>query len=154
MVRLALLVVVVGLSACSSTPTQGPTVSPQASVEREQLTLTAIDEGQHHPAVAVYFRQAEDARLRGRLRQSMTYLDQARQIQPRNPDILYRQAWVSVQMGDAVQAEHLLLRAKVFAQGNGTLLRRLDLLLAESYALQGRAQESALARQRASGLRP
>lgn len=153
MVRLALLVVVVGLSACSSTPTQGPTVSPQATVEREQLTLTAIDEGQHHPAVAVYFRQAEEARLRGRLRQSMTYLDQARQIQPRNPEVLYRQGWLSLQMGDAVQAEHFVLRAKVFSLGNVMLSRRLDLLLAESYAQQGRAHESALARQRATGLR-
>lgn len=153
MVRLAILVLMVGVSACTAPSRQEPTLSSQANVERQQLTLSAIDEGQHHPAVAVYFRQAEEARLRGRLRQAMTYLDQARQIQPRNPDILYRQAWLSLQMGDPKQAEHLLLRATVFVQGDVLLARRLDLLLAESYAQQGRANDSALARQRASGLR-
>ena len=80
----------------------------------------------------------------------MTYLDQARQIQPRNPAVFYRQAWVSLQMGDAVRAEQLLQRALVFAGGDRELTRRLRLLMAEALDAQGRGEEARRLRQQAA----
>ncbi|ASP38224.1 hypothetical protein CHH28_05785 [Bacterioplanes sanyensis] len=142
MVRLAVLTLcLLGLAACSTAPSR--TTSAQAEVGAAQLPrwhsgmLAALDQGQHHPAVAALFRQAEQARQQRQWRLALTYLDQARQIQPRNAAILYRQAWVSLQLQEPQRAEQLLQRALVFSQEQ-QLSQRLHLLLAEALEAQGK----------------
>ena len=73
-----------------------------------------LDEGEHHPAVQVLLTQAEDARQQGNNQQALSYLDRARQIQPRNSAIFYRQAWLNYQLGELQQSQQLLQRAQLF----------------------------------------
>ena len=152
MVRLVILMLLSLLAACSSQPPKPVTVSEHALPAWEEGELASLSAGRHHPAVASLFAQAETARQRGALHKALTYLDQARQIEPRNPAILYRQAWVQLQLGNAYQAQQLLQRGQIFARSDPAMMRRMDALLAESLALQGKAQEAQAARQRATGL--
>lgn len=160
---LAFCAVAVFLSACSQQP-QKPqdyelsvhTLPQQQRAEQPDadgqyaLTLASLEQGQHHPAIAALFAKAEQARLQQRWHMALKYLDQARQIQPRNPAVLYRQAWVNLQLGRAAQAEQLLQRAKVFSSGDEALERRLDWLLADALDAQGKSSGAQAARQRAT----
>lgn len=140
------------LAGCSTVP-KGPeqmAAGAQDLPRWQDGMMASFSEGNHHPAVASLFASAESARGQGQWRKAMTYLDQARQIQPRNPAIFYRAAWVALQMGDARQAEQLLQRGLVFAQGDRDLSRRLQLLLAEALDAQGRAVEARQLRSQAA----
>jgi tetratricopeptide (TPR) repeat protein len=122
------------LSACSSVPNSA-TNDPRnqqsyevdsresdVSVEQrdwqkeyvQQDDILRLDEGEHHPAVQVLLTQAEDARQQGNNQQALSYLDRARQIQPRNAAIFYRQAWLNYQLGELQQSQQLLQRAQLF----------------------------------------
>ena len=79
-------------------------------------------QGSNHPAVITLFQQADMAGQGGNWAAAMTYLDQARRIEPRNPYVLYRQAWVSYQSGDTERARQLLERARVYADPEDDLL--------------------------------
>jgi len=76
---------------------------------------SAYPDGTNHPAVITLFDQADAAAQAGNWSAAMTYLDQARRIEPRNPYVLYRQAWTSMQSGDTERARQLLERARVYA---------------------------------------
>lgn len=142
MVRLVVLIVIMVnfLTACSVLPKPAddydPRVSQSTESSRSETTgsnyadavddLLRLDEGQHHPAVQVLLTQAEQARQEGNSSQALAYLDQARQIQPRNSAIFYRQAWLNYQLGELQQARQLLQRAQVFLRKsvvNHTLLQ-------------------------------
>ena len=129
---------------------QSHTQSVPANTSTRVLTLASLEQGNHHPAIASLFKRAEQARQKHQWRKALKYLDQARQIQPRNAAVLYRQAWVNLRMGQAAQAEQLLLRAKVFSARDKDLSRRLDWLLADALDAQGKVQKARAARQRAT----
>jgi tetratricopeptide (TPR) repeat protein len=134
-VRLVVLVLFVSfLSGCSSLPNSA-TNNPRnqqsyevdsresdTSVQKgdwqkeyvQQDDILRLDEGEHHPAVQVLLTQAEDARQQGNNQQALSYLDRARQIQPRNSAIFYRQAWLNYQLGELQQSLQLLQRAQLF----------------------------------------
>lgn len=135
MVRLVVLVLFISvLSACSSVPSSAPhdprnqqsyevdSNEGNGSVEKgywqkefvQQDDILRLDEGDHHPAVQVLLTQAEDARQQGNNQQALSYLDRARQIQPRNSAIFYRQAWLNYQLGELQQSQQLLQRAQLF----------------------------------------
>ncbi|MCA6059291.1 hypothetical protein HUF18_05835 [Thalassolituus sp. ST750PaO-4] len=140
----SLLIFLGGLSGCTPLPPKPEQQQATADdlPQWQDGMLASLSQGEHHPAVASLFAKAEQARQQQLWRKAMTYLDQARQIQPRNPAVFYRQAWVSLQMGDAVRAEQLLQRALVFAGGDMELTRRLRLLMAEALDAQGRGAEA------------
>ena len=148
MVRLVVLVFVVisFLSACSSIPSSELN-DPRFAQSYEEgyggskgqnNQLIRLDEGKHHPAVQVLLSQAEEARQQGNSRQALSYLDQARQIQPRNPAIFYRQAWLNYQLGNLSQAQQLLQRAKVYMSTDKILQQRVSSLQNDINAKQGR----------------
>jgi tetratricopeptide (TPR) repeat protein len=129
-ILMAMMAVLAGCSSAVVKPEQMPmTVSSLPTWDNGRLGSLA--EGENHPAVESLFQKAEQARQLGQWSAALTYLDQARQIQPRNPAVLYRQAWVCLQVGDARRAQQLLQRAKVFAAGDSNFLRRIDALLVE-----------------------
>lgn len=136
MVRLVVLIFTFSafLAGCSAVP-EGPdqqTVNVAALPDwQADGSMGSFTEGNHHPAIASLFAKAEIERRKQRWRSAMTYLDQARQIQPRNPAVFYRQAWVSLQMGDRAQARNLLQRGLVFAQSDVAMTERLNQLLAQ-----------------------
>lgn len=121
MVRLVVLGFIASLflAGCSS---MGAKQDPRHHQSEEAINglgavgddLVRLDEGDHHPAVQVLLTQAEQARQQGNSRQALSYLDRAREIQPRNSAIFYRQAWLNYQLGEMQQAEQLLQRATVF----------------------------------------
>jgi tetratricopeptide (TPR) repeat protein len=134
-VRLVVLVLFISvLSACSSVPNSAPhdprnqqsyevdSNEDNGSVQKDywqkesvqQDDILQLDEGEHHPAVQVLLTQAEDARQQGNNQQALSYLDRARQIQPRNSAIFYRQAWLNYQLGELQQSQQLLQRAQLF----------------------------------------
>ena len=151
MVRLVVLVFFISfLAACSSVPNSAK-LDPrkQQSYELEsnndnslqQDDILRLDEGQHHPAVQVLLTQAEDARQQGQHQQALSYLDRARQIQPRNSAIFFRQAWLNYQLGELQQAQQLLQRASMFLRGSNQsaeiLQRRIKALQNKVGAKQG-----------------
>jgi tetratricopeptide (TPR) repeat protein len=142
-VRLVVLVLFISfLSACSSVPNSikhDPRNQQSYEVEDsdgseyiQQDDILRLDEGDHHPAVQVLLTQAEDARQQGQSQQALSYLDRARQIQPRNSAIFYRQAWLNYQLGELQQAQQLLQRARLFLRGSSAshdiLQRRIQAL--------------------------
>ncbi len=126
MVRLVILACSITglLAACSILPKGNNQHDPrqqQSSEENsvfQQDDLIRLDEGQHHPAVQVLLSQAEQARQQGDSKQALAYLDRARQIQPRNSAIFYRQAWLNYQLGELQQVEQLLQRARLFLRSS------------------------------------
>jgi len=123
------------LSGCSVLPgsSMGEQHDPRQQQSREehndslQNDIVRLDEGEHHPAVQVLLTQAEEARQQGQHQQALSYLDRARQIQPRNSAIFYRQAWLNYQLGELQQAQQLLQRATLFLRqsvANYSILQR------------------------------
>ena len=148
MVRLVVLTFIVSLlSGCSFLSSRDH--DPRLQQSREETDFLAqneddilrLDEGSHHPAVQVLLTQAEQARQAGQDKQALAYLDRARQIQPRNSAIFYRQAWLNFQLGNLQQVEQLLQRAKLFLRSSvanyEVLQRRISALQAKSNAKQG-----------------
>ncbi len=128
------------LSGCSVLPASsvGEQHDPRQQQSREehndslQNDIVHLDEGEHHPAVQVLLTRAEEARQQGQSQQALSYLDRARQIQPRNSAIFYRQAWLNYQLGELQQAQQLLQRATLFLRqsvSNYSILQRRLLTL-------------------------
>jgi tetratricopeptide (TPR) repeat protein len=156
-VRLVVLVLFISvLSACSSVPnsaSQDPRNQQSyevninednSAVQKESVQqddILRLDEGEHHPAVQVLLTQAEDARQQGNNQQALSYIDRARQIQPRNSAIFYRQAWLNYQLGELQQTQQLLQRARLFLRGSNAsytiLQRRIKTLQNKVDARQG-----------------
>jgi len=141
MVRLVILISLV-LAGCSSRPL-APESSEYNQTQAEsraqslQNVLASLSQGQHHPAVAQLFVLAEEQRQADNLNRAISYLDQARQIQPRNPQIFYRIAWVEYLRGDLNQADQFIRRAQVFMRGDKVLQQRLDYLSEQIKRKQG-----------------
>lgn len=158
MVRLVVLVFFIGfLTACSSVPNSmqhdprnhqshevaGKGIFSEGHLQKEYIQqddILRLDEGMHHPAVQVLLTQAEDARQSGNPQQALSYLDRARQIQPRNSAIFYRQAWLNYQLGELQQAQQLLQRAQVFLRSSHA---SYDILQRRITALQGKIDAKA-----------
>jgi len=132
MVRLVVLVLL-GLVGCSSAPPVPESdeyhrTSKESSYQAKRLVLTSLSQGQHHPAVTQLFILAEEQRQNQNFSGAISYLDQARQIQPRNSQIFYRIAWLEYLRGNLQQADQFVRRARVFQRGDKTLADRLNYL--------------------------
>lgn len=147
MVRLVILSWLLVLAGCAPAPQR---LMPVTDTVPDTQELQRLDDGIHHPAIVSLLQQAEQARQLRQWQRVNTYLDQARQIQPRNPAIFYRQAWVRLQQNDAVLAEQLCQRGLVFAEDAG-LKRLLYRLQADALDVQGRTAEALAVRRMASG---
>lgn len=113
MVRLVVVsLLLTGLMGCATTE------APSNSAD----DYSQYREGSEHPAVLMLFKQSDSAIQAGNWSAAMTYLDQARRIEPRNPYVLYRQAWASAQSGDTERARQLLERARVYVNKDDELL--------------------------------
>jgi Flp pilus assembly protein TadD len=116
MVRTVVLIAVAGfLAACATTSSQ----------EGASQDYGQYQDGTDHPAVKMLFGQADDAAQAGNWSAALTYLDQARRIEPRNPYVLYRQAKAYAAAGDSARARQLLERARVFAHEDDEMLSYL-----------------------------
>lgn len=143
---LAVVLLLAGLAGCSSTQVMAPDTTTAPAADEETVWqaggLAPLDQGQHHPAVSALLKQAEQARQAGNWPKTMSYLDQARQIQPRNAAIFYRQGWVSWQMHRPEEAEQLLRRGLLFSRDKG-LSQRIRWLLVDVLEDQGKQAEAA-----------
>ena len=134
LVVLKLLLVSLLLTGCSMAPVNGPRSAPgdagndSLPYQQSDGVMGPLDSGQHHPAVQALLTRAEQARRQRQWPIVMSYLDQARQIQPRDAGIWYRQGWVKLQQGDTAQAEQLLKRGLLFSQSSVTTARLRQLL--------------------------
>lgn len=130
MVRLVVLSVVMSaLAACTHLQVPPAPESVKSEEPEEVIRLSALDQGEHHPAVKHLLGQAEQARKNEDWSRAVSYLDQARQIQPRNPNIIFRQGWLEFQRGNLNRAAQLLQRAEVFLKGDRRLKAQIDELL-------------------------
>ena len=144
MVQMVVLALVLLLTACAPLKVPQPLEAEITAV----LPLQSLDEGQHSPVIASLLAQAEQHRLHQRWQMAAALLDQARQIEPRNSEIFYRQAWLELQRNNASQAESLLRRGLVFCAPQSEQERRLQSLLADSLDQQGRSLEASALRYR------
>lgn len=133
LLKLLLLAALAGLSACSQLPT-GPMESPGASIWVQKWTSADMEDfgdGDFHPAVKVLLAKAQQAREQQNWPRTMTWLDQARQIAPRNAELFLRQSWVALKMEDIALARQLAERGLVFSETDKTRLK-LEQLVKES----------------------
>ncbi|MDF1764282.1 MAG: hypothetical protein P1U57_12810 [Oleibacter sp.] len=121
MVRLAIIISMsLTLLACATVNnngTDGVNGTSNKATDYSQFPL-----GTDHPAVISLFQQADKAGEEGNWNAAITYLDQARRVEPRNPYVFYRQAWASAQAGDKQRASQLLERARVYTNKDDELL--------------------------------
>lgn len=141
MVRLVVLIVLF-ISACSSVPPAPESdefhkTGKESGYQTQRLVLTSLSQGQHHPAITQLFILAEEQRQNQNFNGAISYLDQARQIQPRNPQIFYRIAWLEYLRGDLEQADQFIRRARVFQRGDTVLSERLNYLDKQVKSKQG-----------------
>lgn len=150
MARLVVLTIALLLSACAQQGLKGT----QEGIVIAQLPaisngeLASLDQGEEHPALISLYQKAESARQRQQWQLVFTYLDQARQIQPRTATVLYRLAWASLQAGNNAQAEQFTQRALIYADADSDVEKRLYGLLAQSLSRQGRMMEAYTAEQK------
>ena len=117
MVRLVVLSLVLLLSGCSLQSTR--------PVEPEALSDIV---GSEHPAVVALMQDAGDSVADGNWRKALSFLEQARRIEPRNPYILMRQAEAYDVLGEKGTAGSLLQRARLFASGDERAEQAIRLL--------------------------
>ena len=143
MVRLVVLTLLLVLSGCAQhsllETQEAPVTHLPAIVNGE---LAALSDGEEHPALLSLYQKAESARQRQQWQLVFTYLDQARQIQPRMPTVLYRLSWASLQAGNVAQAEQFAQRGLIYAEADSEVEKRLYALLAQSLSRQGRMMEA------------
>lgn len=151
MVRLVVLTIVLVLSGCAQHGLKTEEHEQIVSLLPAMINgeLAALDHGESHPALTNLYQKAESARQQQQWQLVFTYLDQARQIQPRTPTVLYRLAWASLQAGNNAQAEQFAQRALIYAEAGSEVEKRLYGLLAQSLSRQGRMMEAYSAEQKA-----
>lgn len=121
--------VLVGLSACSQLPTDS-IQSPQQLVRKwTSADMGNFSQGDFHPAVKALLNNAQQAREQQNWSRAMTWLDQARQISPRDPELFLRQAWVALQQGDKPLAKQLAERGLVFSDTDTNRMHLEQLVL-------------------------
>lgn len=125
MVRLVVLSLVLVLSGCSL----------QAIRPAEQENLASAT-GSEHPAVIALMEDASYSGAAGDWRRALSFLDQARRIEPRNPYILLRQAEAYALLGENDTADSLLQRARLFAVGDDRAIEMIHQLEARLSSLQ------------------
>lgn len=129
MARLVILsALIVLLSACSGMRSVESSVNQEPTDAHDILEQDTLNQGTHHPAVQALFNKAEQAHLSGDFARAFKYLDQARQIEPRNAEIFYRQGLIKLKQGQPQKARQLLLRAKTLTQ-DAKLIERINSLL-------------------------
>ncbi len=130
MVRLVILSALMLFSACSNMRSleQTDEVNTNTIDANTLLEQESLNQGQHHPAISALFAKAEQAKQAQQLERAFKYLDQARQIQPKNAEVLYRQGLLRLKQQQPDKARELLLRAKLFSQDE-MLNKRIDSLL-------------------------
>ncbi|HUH58178.1 MAG TPA: hypothetical protein VL020_06665 [Pseudomonadales bacterium] len=151
MVRLVVLTIVLVLSGCAQHGLKTEEHEQAVSLLPVMINgeLAALDHGESHPALINLYQKAESARQQQQWQLVFTYLDQARQIQPRTPTVLYRLAWASLQAGNNAQAEQFAQRALIYTEAGTEVEKRLYGLLAQSLSRQGRMMEAYSAEQKA-----
>lgn len=127
--------------------------APEVLPEWNDALLVSLDQGNHHPAIQSLLQKAEQSRQQENWSATLTWLDQARQIQPRNADVLYRQGWVLAHTGRYSEAEQLLQRARMFSTDN-SLTARILLLRSDCLQHLGRDSEADSVRREAARLDP
>jgi len=94
-------------------------------------TPTAVAPTRMSPAVLALLDNADLDRRRGNYQSAENTLGRAQRIAPREPEVYYRMAQVRQQKNLWQQAEQLALRGVALAQGQGAMLKRLWLLIAD-----------------------
>ena len=126
MVRLVVLIGLLALSGCSMQGTL-----PQ------QPEDVGYAYGSEHPAVVSLMQDAQQAAAMNNWSKALSYLDQARRIEPRNPSVLLRQAEAYGAMGEADNARSLLQRARMYAGDDGqaaAMISQVEAQLNSRYA--------------------
>lgn len=144
MVRLVVLTIFMLLTGCAQhgliETKQEPVAAQLPAIANGELA--ALDQGETHPALVNLYQKAESARQRQQWQLVFTYLDQARQIQPRTATVFYRLAWASLQAENNVQAEQFAQRGLIYVEADSEVEKRLYGLLAQSLSRQGRMMEA------------
>jgi hypothetical protein len=109
--------------------------------------LTA-DEQLDGPVLAL-LTTAQQQQSSGDLNGASSSLERAQRIAPREPQVLYRLAEVSLAQGNAAQAEQLARRGLSYANGRASLQASLWALIAQARERQGDPAGAAEARQHA-----
>jgi hypothetical protein len=123
-------------------------VSPAAPSGIPNSAGLAGDEQLDGPVLAL-LTTAQQQQSSGDLNGASSSLERAQRIAPREPQVLYRLAEVSLAQGNAAQAEQLARRGLSYANGRASLQASLWALIAQARERQGDPAGAAEARQRA-----
>ncbi len=123
-------------------------INPQTPNGIPNATGLAGDEQLDGPVLAL-LTTAQQQQSSGDLNGASSSLERAQRIAPREPQVLYRLAEVSLAQGNAAQAEQLARRGLSYANGRASLQASLWALIAQARERQGDPAGAAEARQRA-----
>lgn len=123
-------------------------VSPVQPSGIPSATGLSGDEQLEGPVLAL-LTTAQQQQSSGDLNGASSSLERAQRIAPREPQVLYRLAEVSLAQGNAAQAEQLARRGLSYANGRASLQASLWTLIAQARERQGDPAGAAEARQRA-----
>lgn len=123
-------------------------VSPAAPSGIPNTAGLAGDEQLDGPVLAL-LTTAQQQQNSGDLNGASSSLERAQRIAPREPQVLYRLAEVSLAQGNAAQAEQLARRGLSYASGRSSLQASLWELIAQARERQGDPAGAAEARQQA-----
>ncbi len=119
-----------------------PAILQQKELQQQTIQST------HHVVVAL-LSDAESSYQGGRLDESVSIIERALRIEPRNPLLLYKLAVIRLQQGQPELAENLAKKSELLAVGNRQLKKKNWLLIAEVRMQLGDLQGAEKARNKA-----
>ena len=122
----------------------------QDSVILKQQELAVKSQAKSSTVVVALLSEADVSYKQGNLDESVSTIERALRIEPRNPLLLYKLASLRLQQGQPDLAENLAKKSELLAEGNPALKKQNWLLIAEARELKGDQAGAKAARKKAS----
>lgn len=139
------------LSGCAGVTTE-PGTAPGAPVV-EGSVQAGSSQGAESPAVVALLDQAENLRAGGQLERSVSTVERALRIEPRNPRLWYRLAELRLAMNMPQRAEQLAMKSKALAVANPALVEQSWRLIAQARYQRGDTEGASAALREAAKYR-
>ncbi len=123
-------------------------ITNESAILQQQELPPKTVQSTHHVIVAL-LDKAESSYQGGKLEHSISLIERALRIEPRNPLLLYKLAVIRLQQGQPKLAENLAKKSELLAVGNRPLKKKNWLLIADARMQLGDSQGAEKARHKA-----
>lgn len=131
----------------ASSATRVHIIKDPVILKQQELSVNSQTQSSH--VVVALLSEADASYQQGNLNESVTTIERALRIEPRNPLLLYKLAKLRLQQGQPDLAENLAKKSELLATGNAQLKKKNWILIAEARDQLGKEEAAKEARQRA-----